>query len=150
MSNAFFTINLDTQAPLLTIHSPNYISNNQATTIIIESNEKLSNSGASIYVIDSQNNRIDYTFSYQLDHFIGLVDFSPFVAGMATIYATLQDDVFNSATVSRPIVIHEADELFLTLSESLDNSLTLIESHPILTLTESLDMNLELKEVEIS
>lgn len=160
MGQSFFTLELDTSPPVLTINAPSYVSPTETVSISINSNENLLQF-QSIYIMDSIGVRTDLTFTYLTDHYTGNIDFSTLASGNATLYATLKDGVLNSTTISKVIDITNATELFLTVTEfvttlsvsdSLTNQINLIESINLPTVQDQLTNSLTITEstMEIS
>ena len=93
--SSYFTLELDTIPPLLEIIAPTYTTPTQINEIIILSNEPLAEF-QEIYAIDSIGRRIDYSFQYQVDKYVGYINFNN-MFGTITIYARLKDESLNES-----------------------------------------------------
>lgn len=121
----YFTLDLDTTGPIINIIAPSYTTPQTSDEISIVANETLS-TYQEIYIVDSQGVRHDLTFTYENDRFVGLVSFSGYPFGPATIYAQVKDEVFNaSELVSKTINIRLANTLQMLRLEINDRSATI-------------------------
>lgn len=108
--NNYFTLTLDTTGPIINIIAPSYTTPQTSDEISIVANETLS-TYQEFYIVDSAGVRHDLTFDYEGDRFVGLVSFSGYPFGTATIYARVKDEVMNiSELVSKTISIRLADD----------------------------------------
>lgn len=97
---SYFIIELDTTSPIIEVYAPRYTTNNITNKITIESNENLAQY-QDIYIIDSKGVRHDYTFKRDSDNtYVGVVKFSNYPLGIATIYARMKDEVDNFSNVA--------------------------------------------------
>lgn len=106
----YFLLELDTTPPIIEIYAPSYVTRESNAEVVIQSDGCLS-LYQDIYVIDSVGTRRDYTFNYNetLQQYIGVLNFKDYPLGEITIYAQLQDDVWNmSEKVYQTIVIKES------------------------------------------
>jgi hypothetical protein len=142
---SYIVLELDTTPPEIEIYAPRYTTREILNEIKIISNEKLS-AFQDIYIIDSKNNRHDYTFEYSENEFIGFVQFNELSYGMATIYVTVKDEVYNrSALVSKTIEIKESlSRLNVSISDSF-RSVT-IKEHARNIKTEKCSRNMNTSE----
>ena len=109
--SSYVYLELDRTPPIIEIYAPSYTTKDLVNEIIIQSNEKSSLSQNEIYAIDSNGDRHEYTFDYMddINQFVGLIKFSNFPVGIATIYARVRDEVGNmSNRVSKSINIKES------------------------------------------
>lgn len=121
----YFTLDLDTTGPIINIIAPSYTTPQTSDEISIVANETLS-TYQEIYIVDSQGVRHDLTFTYETDRFVGLVSFSGYPFGPATIYARVKDEVFNaSELVSKAINIRLANTLQMLKLEISDRAATI-------------------------
>lgn len=121
----YFTLDLDTTGPIINILAPSYTTPQTSDEISIVANETLS-TYQEIYIVDSQGVRHDLTFTYETDRFVGLVSFSGYPFGPATIYARVKDEVFNaSELVSKAINIRLANTLQMLKLEISDRAATI-------------------------
>lgn len=106
--SSFVYIELDTQAPKVDIYSPSYTIPELTNTITIESDEYIYTQN--IYIIDSNGVKRNYTFKQEeANILVGEVSFFGYPFGIATIYASLSDDVENiSNVVMKDIAIKES------------------------------------------
>lgn len=103
MSN-WFTLELDTTSPILTIHSPSYSVPENVIEVRILSNESLS-LFQDIYTIDVEETRRDYIFQKISDtELLGYIDLQTYPIGFMSIYAQLSDDVSNKSILTRRVV----------------------------------------------
>jgi hypothetical protein len=84
--SASFTINLDTTSPIISIFSPTYTTLHATAEITIQANEILADI-QNIFIVDIAGTRVDLTFNYLGDKYVGTIDFSSLQIGTATIYA---------------------------------------------------------------
>jgi len=91
------------------MYAPKYTTREVENIITIESNEVLAQY-QDVYVIDKNGDRHDYTFDRETDtELTGVIKFSNFPFGIATIYARLKDEVDNfSNVISASIEIKES------------------------------------------
>ncbi|MFC3883742.1 hypothetical protein ACFOU2_09615 [Bacillus songklensis] len=114
---ASFILELDTTGPVIEAFGPSYATNLYPETIIIEANETLADY-QDIYFIDAAGTRHDVIFSYQTNKFVGVVYFSLFVPGIATMYARLMDEVNNlSNTAIYYVNVVSAIKLDITIND---------------------------------
>lgn len=117
MSQSYILLTLDTTAPDVELLLPNFTTNQARTEIRVVANESLL-PWHEIYVIDSLGRRHNLTFKHEDDEFVGVVVFSDYPMGIATVYATVKDSVGNqSALVSKSIRIVESETLSITLDD---------------------------------
>jgi hypothetical protein len=114
---ASFILELDTTGPVIKIFGPSYATNLYPETIIIEANENLAEY-QDIYFIDAAGTRHDVIFSYQTNRLVGIVYFSLFAPGIATMYARLMDEVNNlSNTAVYHVNVVNSVKLDITTSD---------------------------------
>lgn len=116
---SYIILTLDTTAPNVEVLIPNYTTQQIRTEIRLVANEPLGE-WQEIYVIDSQGDRHDLTFLHdnETNEYVGQVFFEGYPLGIATIYATLVDEVGNkSPLVSKSFKIVKSDILEVSLSE---------------------------------
>jgi hypothetical protein len=94
----YFNLTLDTTGPSIEIYAPPYTSMDIDTEILVESDEQLLTS--EVYIIDSSGNRHDYTFSITDEGLEGIIKFSDYPIGFATITITAYDEVLNSSAIT--------------------------------------------------
>lgn len=105
--SSYFNLILDTTPPQLTITSPSFCLVDEIIEVYVYSNEALS-IWQDIYIIDNSNIKHELTFSRTDDYtYFGYVDLTGYPLGITTIHANLRDDVFNTARITRSIVIQE-------------------------------------------
>jgi hypothetical protein len=114
---SFIKLALDISPPKVEILSPNYTTTQAKTEIRVSCNEVL-DTWQDIYIIDSLGNRHDLTFRYEENEFVGVLYFTDYPYGIATIYAQVRDDVYNkSALLSKTINIVGSETLTLKISD---------------------------------
>lgn len=114
---ASFILELDTTGPVIEAFGPSYATNLYPETITIEANENLADY-QDIYFIDAAGTRHDVIFSYQTNQFVGIVYFSLFAPGIATMYARLMDKVNNlSNTAVYHVNVVNSVKLDITTSD---------------------------------
>lgn len=91
---AFFTLELDTTAPIAEIHAPEYTSRADATVITVTANELLC-TYQEVYLIDSEGTKHDVTFLYNDESFHGELYLNDYPFGLTTVYARVKDEVDN-------------------------------------------------------
>lgn len=131
---SYVVIEFDRTPPTIEIYSPSYTTRDLENEIIIQSSERIGDY-KEVYIIDQNGIRHDYVFSVKDDKLVGIVKFSDFPFGIATIYAQLKDDVGNlSNLVQKNIEIKESLSL-----------LYIVDSHKSLNIDDdSSQMNLEI------
>ncbi|OCA87281.1 hypothetical protein [Pseudobacillus wudalianchiensis] len=93
---SFFTVELDTTAPEISIIAPSYAGRDNWNKVVVQGNEVLG-SKQEFYFIDSLGDRHDVTFLHEKDHYVGEVRFNDFPNGITTFYAVAEDEVGNVA-----------------------------------------------------
>jgi len=112
-----FALELDTTGPQISIISPSYTVPNIITEIIIDADEPLAD-WQDVYVVDSKGKRHNLIFARHGNSLIGLVDFNICTIGIATLYATVRDEVFNlSAQISKAINIRQGAKLKAVIND---------------------------------
>lgn len=144
-----FQLQLDTTAPQIEIYAPSYTTNNDLTEIRIVANENIS-SIQNIYIIDKNNNKIDLTFDYNVNEFIGEIYFTIYGGQTVTLYAQVQDEVHNlSSLVSKSIQVIDTNweqnnpkikpvldiQESIYSMESIESTFNLINTENTITLT---------------
>lgn len=99
----YFTVDLDTTGPDITISAPAYTGRDTQNTIIVQANEQLS-TDQDFYFIDSLGKRYDVIFTHEGDRFIGTLTFSEIASGIAVFYAQVWDEVGNPSAVKQAAI----------------------------------------------
>lgn len=95
----FFTIELDTTAPGIEISMPAYTGRENWNEIVIQSDEVL-DAKQEFYFVDSSGNSNAITFLQEETRFLGEIRFNDYPNGIATLVATVWDEVGNPSAVA--------------------------------------------------
>lgn len=116
---SWLRVTLDTTQPTLTIYLPSYTTNQSIDDITIVANEPLATK-QEIYIVDSLGVRHNQTFSLQTDKktFLGRISFNNFPKGIATIFVTLYDEVWNRSSIyKKSINVIDPQNIKMIISE---------------------------------
>lgn len=99
---SYFNLTLDTIGPQITLAVNTFTVQGIETDITILSNEPLSNAWQSVYIVDSQGKKYNMILSISADgtSYSGMTNFYECAAGIATVYAQLQDEVGNLSNIA--------------------------------------------------
>lgn len=140
---ASFVLELDTTGPVIKAFGPSYATTAYPETIIIESSEQLADY-QDIYFIDSAGTRHDVIFSHDSTRMTGIVYFTLFSYGIATMYSRLMDDVNNlSNTAIYHVNILKSAELDITVSGTNRQVNSLEMQRIVLTTDETRKINID-------
>jgi hypothetical protein len=146
----FFTVQLDTTAPLISIYAPAYVDMNGQTEIRIVSNELLS-SYQDIYIIDALGDKHNVIFSFDGNtEYTGMITFNNYAVGIATIHAELKDtvdNISNHATKTvRILATQDALRLQFTIVD-ISRNVLIFDSSRAITVSD-ISRSLSLDEIE--
>lgn len=115
--SSWFNLVLDTTPPILNIISPQYTSPDILTTIIIESDKPLMKF-QDIYFVDYNEVKHDLIFNYDINCYVGKIQFTNMCNGIGTICCCLKDEVGNkSDLISKAINITNGETLKLNVKD---------------------------------
>lgn len=116
MSSSFI-LRLDTTGPEIQIFAPSYTISSSLVEMFIESNEELL-VYQDIYIVDARGNVHPQIFLHEGSGMYGVVDFSNFHPGIATVYARLKDIVGNDSNIAvHHINVLPSTEIIVDVSE---------------------------------
>ena len=102
---SYFTLILDTTAPLVEIYTPAYELVTNEINVWVRSSEVLGPI-RNIYTIDNKGVRRDYTFiQTAVNELFGSFSLRDYALGIATIYAELSDEVGNISVASKSFLV---------------------------------------------
>jgi hypothetical protein len=105
----YFKLTLDTTSPQITVSAPSWVLANDILVVTVESDEPILRPQAAL--IDSRGNEHNIVLNNVLGgdtYWVGTLDVGVCFVGTATIRVVAQDDVFNTAVVSRGVDILSA------------------------------------------
>ena len=99
---SYFALDLDTTGPLITVAINSYTLQGVECDITVLSNELPSSEAQDIYIIDAAGKKHNMILAISADgmSYTGTTNFNDCAAGIATVYAQLQDDVGNVSNLA--------------------------------------------------
>lgn len=95
---SYFTLTLDTTAPVLQIYMPSLVTNDSDVPITITSTENIGEV-TRLYIIDAGLNRYDLIFQNDGTELLGTIH-TNYTLGTAIIYCQVKDEVGNSSIIT--------------------------------------------------